>query len=79
MEVQMARTYYTLVSRNWASQYDSTWAIEFGDYDRSVVQAERDDYRDHGCKARNLRIISSGDSQAEINAAVAALNAEARS
>ncbi len=33
------------------------WCIEFGDWDRSVVKAEMNDYKDHGHKAKNLRIV----------------------
>ncbi len=44
------------------------------DYDKSVVEDERDDYRDKGWKAKELQIITTGDTQAEIDAAVAKLN-----
>lgn len=68
----MSRKYFSLLQR-----IDDQWTIQFGDYDRSIVEAERDDYR-HGSqsiKARDLKIISSGGTQAAINAAVAKLNA----
>ena len=70
----MARKYYTLCTRE-----DGVWAPQFGDYSREVVEQERDDYRDSShqtYKARDLRIITSGDKQADINAAVAKLNAK---
>lgn len=65
----MTRTYYTLAVRE-----DGTWTPQFGDYSRKVVQDEMLDYRDHDHKAKNLRIVTSGDTQAEINAATSALN-----
>jgi len=66
----MARKYFTLAVRE-AGQ----WSPQFGDYDRETVEAERDDYRDHGHKVRDLRIVQSGDTQAAIDAAIAKLNA----
>lgn len=68
----MARKYHTLLSIDGSP--GCPWAIEFGDYDIDVVNAERADYRDHGWKAKELRVITTGDTQADIEAAVAALN-----
>lgn len=70
----MARKYHTLCIRE-----DGIWAPQFGDYSREVVEQERDDHRDsaNGYKAKDMRIITSGDTQAAINAAVAKLNAKA--
>ena len=69
----MARKYYTLVSFQ-----DERWSIEFGDYSRNVVAEEKagmlDDYGSVW-KSSELKIIVSGDTQAEINEAVAKLNA----
>lgn len=62
-------TYYTL-----AVQFDKgdTFSVQFGDYDReTVVQEIEDSYAD----AHKVRIVRSGDTTAEINAAVAKLNA----
>lgn len=62
-------TYYTL-----AVQFDKgdTFSVQFGDYDREVVVQEvEDSYAD----AHKVRIVRSGDTTAEINAAVAKLNA----
>jgi len=61
-------TYYTL-----AVQFDKgdTFSVQFGDYDREVVAQEiEDSYAD----AHKVRIVRSGDTTAEINAAVAKLN-----
>jgi len=66
------RTYYTLVLRD---DGDLRWRIEFGDYDRDTVEAEMESYTDHDYLKRNAKIIRSGDSQADIDAAVDALNA----
>lgn len=68
----MARRYHTLAVRE-----DGRWAPQFGDYDRETVEAERDDYRhgSQGIKARDLRIVTTGPTQADIDAAIAKLNA----
>lgn len=50
------------------------WSPEFGDYDWDTVWAEWLEMRDRGWKRSELEIITTGDTQAEINAAVAALN-----
>lgn len=66
--------YFTLLTR-----FDDrrTWGIEFGDHDRGTVQTERDYYRDQGHKAADLKIVKTRTArQREIDAAVAALNAE---
>ncbi|PBB68286.1 hypothetical protein CK228_13545 [Mesorhizobium sp. WSM4312] len=53
---------------------DNPWAIAFGDYDLDTVKAERDEYRDKGWKAKELKIITTTDQQADIDAAVFELN-----
>lgn len=64
----MARKYHSLLLRT-----DGRWGVEFGDYDRQCVADERDEYsRDY--PARDLKIITTGDAQADINAAVEKLN-----
>ena len=56
------RPSYVLVSRE-----AGRWAIEFGDYLKVLVEAERKDYRDHGHKAKDLKIIKSvSDSSADV-------------
>ena len=62
-------TYYSI-----AVQFDKgdTFSVQFGDYDKEVVQQEVwDSYS--GC--HKVRIVRSGDTTEEINAAVAKLNA----
>ena len=62
----MARKYHVLLVRE-----DGNWTIDFGDYDKSVVQDERQDKRDHDIKAKDLHILTvDGDTQAAIDAAV---------
>jgi hypothetical protein len=62
--------YHTLLQR-----HDGVWGIEFGDRDRETVEAERDDYRDHFIKAKDLKIVTTRTSRsAEIEAIVAKLN-----
>ena len=66
------RTYYTLVERDAPGEL---WTIQFGDYDPDTVKAERDDFRDHGVRAKNLKIIrTTSDKWTAIEAAVARLN-----
>ncbi|MBT1154408.1 hypothetical protein J1C56_02260 [Aminobacter anthyllidis] len=67
-----SRMYHTLLARDGRN---APWKIEFGDYSRATVEAERRYYRDQGYKAASLKIITTGDTQAEINAAVDKLNA----
>lgn len=71
----MARKYYTLVSKEKTK--NARWAIEFGDYVRSVVVDERDNmkFEDFATDAKTqYKIISTSDQQADIDAAVRALN-----
>jgi hypothetical protein len=72
-----AKTYFTLLV-NDGTPGDRPWGIQFGDYDRSVVEAELEDYRDHGWKRKELKIVETvGHGNAEIEAIVAKLNDEA--
>lgn len=66
------RVYYTLLSRE---PHSTRWAIEFGDYDREVVRQERDDLKDGDYCDHAFKIITTGETQAEIDAEVARLNA----
>lgn len=66
------RKYFTLLTIDGTP--GCPWSIQFGDYDCPTVEDERDDYLDHGWKRRELKIITTGDTQAEIEAAVAELN-----
>lgn len=68
----MSRTYYTLVTLD---DNDGYWKPQFGDYNRETVEYERDDYKDNGYSSRELKIIRTGDKQADINEAVTKLNA----
>ena len=71
-ESSMARQYHSLLLLD-----QGQWRLEFGDYDRETVTAERDDYHQGGgYPLRDLRIITTRDSQAAIDAAVAKLNGE---
>lgn len=65
------RKYYTLVAFDKLNQ---KWFIEFGDYDKTVVIFELEDYKDRGYRAKDLKIITSGETQEEINLAVNELN-----
>lgn len=60
------RKYFTLAVRE-----DSVWGIAFGDYDRSVVAEEASSYR---LPRRDRKILCTGETQAEIDAAIKDLN-----
>jgi hypothetical protein len=70
----VSKRYHTLAIRE-----DGIWAPQFGAYDRSDVTDELDIYLDQGVRKRDLKIITTGELQAEIIAAVAKLNREAHS
>lgn len=62
------RAYFSLLSK-----VDGKWSVQFGDYDRSVVEDEKSDLLDseEGIK---LKIVKTDDSQAAIEAKLASLN-----
>ena len=72
------RTYYTL-----AESVDGRWAVAFGDYDKQTVMDEREDMLDADITGQSFKrraqrlkvIITTTSDQAEINAAIARLNA----
>lgn len=68
----MAKRYHTLLVRDGAGE---PWEIYFGDYTRSTVNYERDDviYSEQ-YKRKDTVIITTGDAQADIDAAVRKLN-----
>jgi hypothetical protein len=62
------KTYFTLAVRE-----DGRWAPQFGDYSRSVVAEELDDYLSRDVRRGDLKVVRSGDTQASIDAAIAEL------
>lgn len=69
------RPYFTLfVLIPWGE--DFRWSPEFGAYDRSDVEGERQDQRDHGVKAKNLNIVRTDDTQFAVFAALKRLNGD---
>lgn len=63
--------YYTLITKD--SKYD-TWAIQFGDFDKSVVVEETNDcYKDYYWKCK---VICSKPGMSDILEAVAKENAD---
>ena len=62
--------YYTLLARESVTE---PWGIQFGDYDKEVVEDEKFDQSESW---PHLKIISSKDDQASIDAKVAELNAK---
>lgn len=69
----MARLYHNLFL-----YMDGYWSLQFGDYDRKTVQDELDDYRDKGFYKKALRIVTTNDDQASINAAIDKINADGK-
>jgi hypothetical protein len=65
------RPYYTLVVRRLDAWFE-WWTPEFGDYDKSVVEDEREALMDNPFV--KTRIVRTTDDQASIDAAIAALN-----
>lgn len=63
--------YYTLFARYNDS---NLWVIDFGSYDRSEVEYERKEFRAHGFRASNLKIVCTNDAQSDINEAWRFLN-----
>jgi hypothetical protein len=62
--------YYSLLIREPNS---FLWGVQFGDYSKAVVEQERrDSYRD--TPKKNTLIITTGETQAEIDMAVKLLN-----
>lgn len=64
----MGRRYWTLLTRD-----DGRWSPQFGDYQRSLVESEKSDYRGE-YRLGDLQIICTGDRQCDIDAAVQRLN-----
>lgn len=60
--------YFTLLQRH----ENGRWGVAFGDYDREVVKEERQDYRDHGIRAKDLAIVTSEDSPEAVGKAIEA-------
>lgn len=61
--------YYTLAIRE-----EGVWAPQHGDYSRSAVRDEMDEHSDRGVKSCDMRIVHSGETQEEIDAAILRLN-----
>lgn len=67
----MARKYHTLLVRDNAGE---PWGAAFGDYDRDAVNDARDEATHFEYRRSDTRIITTGETQDEITAAVARLN-----
>lgn len=65
------RRYHTLLIRDPGA---TRWQIAFGDYDKECVRQERRDSYDQ-VPRKNWMIITTGEDQPSIDAAVAQLNA----
>lgn len=68
-----SRNYYTLVVRE-----DDQWNVQFGDFDKEVVNDEMDaSYGEY--KKKDLRVICTAESQEQIDTEVRNLNLEIES
>ncbi len=66
----MKTKYYSLIV---CHKSEGVWSVQFGDYDREVVEDEvEDEWK--GVPGVRTRIITTGPTQAEVDAAVAKLN-----
>lgn len=69
--------YYTLIAREVHNGKLTSWAIQFGDYDRATVKAEMDDYFDHDSQFCAMKIVKTlSAQQSEIDALVALENSD---
>lgn len=66
------RPYYIL-----AVKTDGQWTMEFGDYARSVVVDEFDDYLEHDYRRADLKIVRTSDTQSDVTNCLAKLNGAA--
>ena len=64
------KAYYTLCKYDPAA---NVWRDEFGSYSRREVEAEMEDHRDHGTKAKLLVIVKHAPAAAAMMAARDAL------
>lgn len=65
--------YYSLLTLEHGSV--SRWCPQFGDYDRSVVMAERDNYvESQGYRKKDTKIVCTDDTQASIDTYCKKLN-----
>lgn len=70
----MAKRYYTLAVK--PNNEGQQWSPQFGDYDREVVVQEQRDTKDDWPKGSKFKVLTTGGRQADINAAIDALNRE---
>jgi len=66
------RVYYTLAV--YPKAEGQQWSPQFGDYDKAVVVQEMHDTKRDWPKGSKFRVIKTGDSQADVNAGIDALN-----
>lgn len=74
----MSRKYYTLLSKGLEDYHNGEWVIEYGSYVRGDCIDEQSHAASNAANAQErikFKIITTGDTQSEINEAVAKLNA----
>lgn len=73
---KQTKKYYTLVSIDYADREEAKWTAEFGAYERADVVFEMQEMYRHPAREASeyFKIIETGDTQEEINAAIDAMN-----
>lgn len=66
------RPYFTLAERDSAT---APWGVQFGSYELGDVKAEVQDRLDHDVRVSNLKVLTTTDKQADIDAEITKLNA----
>ena len=72
------RKYYTVISKGHEDYHNGMWIVQYGSYDKSDCVYEIESYKDRDeCNQERIKykIITTGDAQADVNSAVAKLNA----
>lgn len=66
------KNYYTLLGLNTAGR----WEIMFGDYDKEVVEQEKQDHKDMVTDYKKFKIVNVGDLQKDIDTTMMEMNAK---
>lgn len=69
----MSRSYYTLVVRP-SAEGNTLWSPQFGDYDKEVVAQEQRDTKADWPRGTKFKVLRTSGRQADISAAIDALN-----
>ena len=64
------KRYYSLIVK----EVGSPWSVQFGDFDKEVVEQELEDEKHNWPRGTRFRVIKTGAKQEEINSAIRDLN-----